>query len=209
MSEQSMTVYIIDDDEDIRSSLSRSLAKRGLRVQTFDGAESFLANYNAAVRGCIILDQGMPGMTGLELQEHLADLGHTIPIIFITGHAGIPESVKAIKGGAVDFIEKPFRTEVLLQRIGTALATDADRRSLIQKSRQAHTRLNSLTARESEIVEFIVKNPGNATSKEIARALAISPRTVDHHRARILEKLQIKSIVELMELSIAASLHME
>lgn len=204
MSEDSPTVFIIDDDADIRSSLSRSLTKYGFNVRSFDSAAAFLKGYNRGDCGCIILDQGMPGMTGLELQEHLKVEGLAIPIIFITGHAGIPESVQAIKGGAVDFIEKPFRAELLVQRIKCAIDSDVANRSIYQKSREARARLDILTARETEIVDFIVANPGSTSSKEIARALDISPRTVDHHRARIIEKLQIKSIVELVDLSMAA-----
>ena len=199
-------VFIVDDDEDIRSALSRSLEKRGLTVRAFDTAAAFLSSYDPNQPGCIILDQGMPGMTGLELQEHLSNEGLAIPIIFISGHAGIPDTVKAIKGGAIDFIEKPFRTDVLLDRIEAALQADAQMRAERGKSRRAREKLDSLTAREREIVAFIVANPATTTSKDIARALDISPRTVDHHRARILEKVQAKSIVELLDLSLAAGL---
>lgn len=204
MSNDDTTIFIVDDDQDIRSSLSRSLEKRGFDVQTFSSAAEFLESYDTQKSGCIILDQGMPGMTGLELQEHLASRELNIPIIFITGHAGIPESVQAIKGGAVDFIEKPFRTEVLLDRINAALEADTENRAAREKTSRARQKLESLTAREQEIVEFIVANPANTSSKDIARALEISPRTVDHHRARILEKMQVKSIVELLDLSLAA-----
>lgn len=198
------SVFIIDDDQDIRSSLSRSLEKRGFHVLTFSSARAFLDAYVTGLNGCIILDQGMPGMTGLELQQILIEKGRALPIIFITGHGGVRESVQAMKAGAIDFLEKPFRSEVLIECIKTAFEALAQDEAGREKFEVATTKLASLTNREKEIVDFIVTNPSNTTSKDVARALEISPRTVDHHRARILEKMQIKSIVELVELSITA-----
>lgn len=198
------TVFVVDDDEDIRSSLSRSLTKRGFAVQTFESARAFLDEYNAGDRGCIVLDYGMEGMNGLELQRKLVAAGRAPPIIFITGHGGIPESVEAMKAGAIDFLEKPFRTEVLVDRINKALQISALTSSARDKALRARVMLDTLTTREREIVDLIVSNPSNTTSKEIARALDISPRTVDHHRARILEKMQASSIVEIIDLAIAA-----
>ena len=198
------SVYIIDDDEDIRSSLSRALGMRGFQVETFDSAHAFLDAYSADFYGCIILDQGMPGMTGLELQELLISKGRSLPIIFITGHGGVPESVQAMKAGALDFIEKPFRSEVLVERINTAFVTLSATSAGREQAKAAREKLSSLTSREREIVDIIVSNPSSTSSKDLARLLDISPRTVDHHRARILEKLQIKSIVELSDLSARA-----
>ncbi len=198
------TIFIIDDDQDIRSSLSRSLTKRGFVVVTFGSAQAFLDEHDPNQLGCIILDYGMPGMTGLELQEELVSSGSTIPIIFITGHGGVPESVQAMKAGAIDFLEKPFRTEVLVERIGTALKLGAATSEIHQKVKRSRERLDALTAREREIVAMIVSNPSDTTSKEIARALNISPRTVDHHRARIFEKAQVKSMAELIDLAISS-----
>lgn len=200
MLEASETVFIVDDDADIRSSLSRSLRKRGFEVETFESALVFLERYDPERPGCIILDHGMPGMTGLELQAHLVEKGHSIPIIFVTGHGGVPQSVQAIKAGAIDFLEKPFSSETLLERIRSALDTDAVNRAARTKQSEVSFRLESLTPREREIADFIFENPAETTSKEVARALDISPRTVDHHRARILEKLNIKSIVEMINL---------
>ncbi len=204
MSATDYIVFVIDDDEGIRSSLERSLSKRGFSVQTFAAAKAFLDVYDASMKGCIILDQGMPEMTGLELQELLVARGRTLPIIFITGHAGIPETVLAMKAGAVDFLEKPFRSDVLVERINTAFASLADRDKGYEKAKRAKDKIANLTTREKEIVEFIVTNPSHTTSKSIARALDISPRTVDHHRARILEKMQIKSVAELIDIAISA-----
>jgi len=195
------TVFIIDDDPGIRSALSRALSKRRFVVETFESAQAFLQIHTSDLFGCIVLDYGMPDMTGLELQEVLIEKGQPLPIIFITGHGGVPESVKAIKAGAIDFLEKPFRTEVLAERITAAFEVLHQQSFVRQKAAGAHRKFASLTDREKEVAEFIVANPSHTTSKDIARALHISPRTVDHHRARILEKMQIKSIIELVELS--------
>lgn len=199
-------IYIVDDDDDIRTSLQRALSKRGFEVETFGSAPEFLETYDPASHGCLILDHGMPGMTGLELQARLNESNIQIPIIFITGHGGVPESVRAIKAGAIDFLEKPFRQEVLVERINVALETDAKIREESSALSQVRTRFQSLTDREREIALWMVENPSNASSKEVARNLDISPRTVDHHRARILEKMQVRSIAELVDSALKANL---
>ena len=198
------TIFVVDDDEDIRSSLGRSLKKRGFSVETFGSAREFLEEYEIGRSGCIVLDYGMEGMNGLELQKKLVTGGNAPPIIFITGHGGIPESVEAMKAGAIDFLEKPFRTDVLVDRINQALKLGAQANEARDKALRARMMLDTLTTREREIVDMVVSNPSNTTSKEIARALEISPRTVDHHRARILEKMQASSMVELIDLAIAS-----
>ncbi|PUB11034.1 response regulator transcription factor [Yoonia sediminilitoris] len=205
MAECDSTVFVIDDDEGIRFSLARALGKRGFVVETFASATAFLEVFDASQTGCIVLDHGMPDMTGLELQAKLVADGFTVPIIFITGHGGVPESVQAMKAGAIDFLEKPFRTEALVERIKEAIKTNASKSAQREKALEAKAKLDMLTSREMEIVALIVSDPSNTTSKEIARVLDISPRTVDHHRARILEKLQIKSIVELIDLTISSN----
>ncbi len=199
------TVYIIDDDDDIRSSLSRALGKRGFQVATFDSAAAFLNVCDPEKPGCIILDQGMPGMTGLELQQELVTKRVDLPVIFITGHGGVPESVQAMKAGAIDFLEKPFRTDILVERIDAAFEGLFENRKASEKTRGARRKLASLTPREKEIVDMMVADPSKTSSKDLARSLDISPRTVEHHRARILEKLQIKSVVELIDLAIVAN----
>ena len=200
MTESALTVFVVDDDEAIRISLSRALRMRGYTVEPHASAADFLAAYDAGRAGCLILDHGMPDMTGLELQQHLLALGHRLPIIFITGHGGVPESVQAIKAGAVDFLEKPFRQADLIERIDIALAMAA--RDLAERDGdRAHRALfDRLTAREMEIVERMVADPSATSSKEIGARLGISPRTVDHHRARILEKLGVKSLTEMIAL---------
>ncbi|TNF22242.1 MAG: response regulator transcription factor [Rhodobacteraceae bacterium] len=201
MSTSETVVFVVDDDEAIRTSLTRALEMRDYTVEAFGSAAEFLAAYDPARAGCLVLDYGLPGMNGLELQAHMNASGITLPVIFITGHGGIPESVQAMKGGAVDFLEKPFRLSGLVERIETACARAAHELTVASRESDVARRLENLTAREREIVECILDHPGETTSKAIGRFLDISPRTVDHHRARILEKLQVRSIVELVDLA--------
>ncbi|MFK7881268.1 response regulator transcription factor [Roseobacter sp.] len=205
-SKSEQTVFIVDDDADIQVSLSRALTTRGYTTCVFGSAQAFLEAYDSDISGCIILDYGMPGMSGLELQRSLVARGATLPIIFITGHGGVPESVQAMKLGAIDFLEKPFRQEVLLKQIDAALKQDAESRRGRDKARIARRRFENLTDREREIAELLVSNPSSSSSKDVARQLDISPRTVDHHRARILEKMQVNSVAELVDLSITTNL---
>ncbi|MBU3030957.1 response regulator transcription factor [Paracoccus marinaquae] len=203
--EGTRSVFIIDDDPAIRLSLSRALRLRGFEVETYESAEAFLAAYDNHRLACLVLDYGMPGMSGLELQKHLNDEGRQLPTIFITGHGGIPESVEAMKGGAIDFLEKPFRQSDLIERIHSALEMAADMQANSRALRETRERFERLTPREREIVDHILAHPAEVSSKEIGRHLDISPRTVDHHRARILEKLDVGSIVELIDLALRAN----
>ena len=177
MTEVKSLVFIVDDDEDIRTSLSRALSRRGFEVRTFVSANDFLQSVGPNETGCIVLDFGMPGINGLELQQMLNADGFTMPIIFITGHGGVPESVLAMKAGAIDFLEKPFRTDVLIDRIQTAYTSNVAAGKQREKILKAKGKLETLTVREREIVRLIVETPSNTTSKEIARTLGISPRT--------------------------------
>ena len=204
--EQLLTVFIIDDDDDIRSSLSRALSKRGYLVEAFSSARHFLNEYNHNKLGCVILDYGMPDMNGLELQRYMKAKSIPLPIIFITGHGGIPESVQAIQQGAVDFLEKPFRQTVLVDRIETAFSLALETLQVEQSHKDLEERLERLTKREKEVAEFIVLNPSSTASKEIGRHLGISPRTVDHHRARVLEKMDVTSVTELVDQCVKAEL---
>jgi FixJ family two-component response regulator len=177
------------------------LVKRQFNVRTFESATRFLEEYDPAEPGCLVLDYGLPEMNGLELQKVLADKQIAIPIIFISGHGGVPESVQAMKAGAVDFLEKPFRQHILVDCITAAFATDMAKRALETNRKSTQERFSTLTTREREIANFMIANPSNTASKEIGRELSISPRTVDHHRARILEKMGIHSVAELIDLS--------
>ncbi|MEL6362680.1 MAG: response regulator [Pseudomonadota bacterium] len=204
--DEGQCIFLVDDDADIRGSLSRALGLRGYDVRPFASAREFLDAYDADVSGCLILDYGMPEMNGLQLQKHLRDNGSHLPIIFITGHGGIPESVEAMKMGAVDFLEKPFKQSVLIDRIEIALITDERRRAATLQTSGVLARFQALTDREREIALILTTRPGQNSSKEIARQLDISPRTIDHHRARILEKMDVGTVAELVETSLKAGL---
>ena len=199
-------VFLVDDDANIRTSLARALGLRGYEVRAYESAKEFLEAYDAATAGCLILDFGMPQMDGLELQRHLSEQDIKIPIIFITGHGGVPESVQAMKMGAMDFLEKPFKQSVLIERIDAALEADRKRREATERSSAMRARFDNLTDREAQIARLIVKNPANNSSKDVARHLNISPRTVDHHRARILEKMDVGSVAQLVELALKAEI---
>ncbi|EAU45177.1 response regulator transcription factor [Salipiger bermudensis] len=200
MGDSNQMIFIVDDDQDIRTSLTRALTQRGFEVEAFASGREFLAAYDGEQAACLVLDHGMPGMSGLELQALLNGQGSPLAVVFITGHGGVPESVQAMKAGAVDFLEKPFRQSVLIERIETALEIASAKRDALETRRALQARFNRLTAREEEIVKRMLTNPAEVSSKEIANSLGISPRTVDHHRARILEKLEIRSLVELVDL---------
>ena len=204
MSEQKPLVFVVDDDLDIRTSLSRALGQRGFDVRPHGSAAEFLDGYRGDQPACLVLDYGMPEMNGLELQQELNTRNWPLALIFITGHGGVPESVQAMKGGAVDFLQKPFRQSELIDRINAALEIAAARFASSASQRALRDRFSRLTEREAEIVQHVLANPAEVSSKEIGGALGISPRTVDHHRARILEKINVKSLVELVRL--AASL---
>lgn len=199
------TVFLIDDDKAVRTSLSRALHKRGFQLQTFENALQFLDTYDPSQPGCLVLDYGLPQMDGLQLQDVLAERKISLPIIFISGHGGVRETVKAMKGGAIDFLEKPFRQDVLVDCINTAFEAETRRRVVDRERTSALNRFAKLTQREREVANFMIANPSSTASKEIGRELNISPRTVDHHRARILEKMEIGSVAELIDLSIPQS----
>ena len=200
------TVYVIDDEEDIRISLTRSLTKRGYNVESFASAEGFLDTYDQSKSGCLLLDYGMPDMNGLELQEKLIKMEISVPIIFMTGHGGIPQSVQAIKAGAIDFLEKPFKQKVLLEAIKVAFERAAIVNQDTEDAKALKAKFETLTAREKEIAQFIVQNPADTSSKNIGRQLDVSPRTIDHHRARVLEKMDVTSVAELIEKALRSNL---
>lgn len=204
--QENLTVFIIDDDDDIRISLSRSLTKRGYNVECHSSANGFLNSYDENNTGCLLLDYGMPELNGLELQQRLIERGISIPIVFMTGHGGIPQSVQAMKAGAIDFLEKPFKQQILLDAINAAFKTATAAMQNAKGNKELKDKLNSLTAREREIAQFMVQNPADTSSKNIGRRLNISPRTIDHHRARILDKMVMNSVVELIEKSITNKL---
>jgi FixJ family two-component response regulator len=193
------TVYVVDDDPALRESLGYLLQSEGLIVRAFEGARQFLAEYDRSTRGCLVVDVRMPEMSGLQLQEHLAAEGSTLPVIVITGHGDVPMAVKALKNGALDFIEKPFADQQLLDRVHEAL--DVDRRRFGERAKRDDIlrRLGRLTKREREVMTGVAEGKAN---KVIAEELGLSPKTVEVHRARLMQKLEVDSLAQLMRFAI-------
>lgn len=188
-------VYLVDDEFSIRDSLTLLIESTGQAVKSFESAESFLENYDPERPGCLLLDVRMPVMSGHDLQNELLSRGISIPIIFISGHADIADSAKAFRAGAVDFLEKPFDNDVLLERINEAIKKDVFFREEQSKKSKIQERIDHLTAREKEVLSLIIKSHSN---KESAKILNISNRTVDVHRASIMEKMQAENVAELI-----------
>jgi len=194
-------VYIVDDDAEVLSSTAGSLANQEWEVMSFANANDFLAAYKAEQHGCLVLDVQMPDMDGLELQQRLTELNIDIPIIFVTGAGSVSRSVRAFKAGAVDFIEKPFSRATLIDSIKKALEGQVASRRERQAQESANRRFAELTEREWEVLTSMVSGPHILSSKEVARALQISHRTVEHHRAHIMEKTGSRSLPELIRLA--------
>src|SRR5579871_1444315 len=191
------TVLIVDDDEAVRNALRLLLKSIGLAARSFASAQEFMADYQPTQPGCLILDIRMPGMSGLELQQQLNLRGATIPVLFITGHGDIPMAVEAMQHGAFDFLQKPFRDQDLLDRVQRAFERDAANRRQLREVGQIRERLESLTAREREVLHLVVAGKLN---KVIAAELNVSPRTVEIHRARVMEKMEAKSLAQLVRM---------
>ncbi len=190
------TVFVVDDDEAMRDSLHWLLESMEFQVATFASGEEFLAAYDPRQAGCLVLDVRMPGMSGLELHDRLNASGVILPIVFITGHGEVPMAVAALKKGAVDFIEKPFAERDLLEVIERCLALDATRRREHAERERARHKLAALTPREREVLDMVVAGRLN---KIIADSLEISIKTVEVHRARVMEKLEARSVADLVQ----------
>jgi len=195
---QEETVFVVDDDPDVRDSLASLLASANFRVETFDSAHAFLAGNLHGRAGCLVADVRMPDMDGLELQEELGRRRSKLPVIIITGHGDVPLAVRAMKAGAVDFLEKPFEEERLLASIRRAFAAGSAAQSQAKAVEAVSARIAQLTGREREVLSLVVAGRAN---KEIARALNISPRTVEIHRAHVMEKMEADSLAELVRLT--------
>ncbi len=189
------TIYLVDDEFAIRDSLTLFIESTGRQIKSFDSGQAFLDSYDSDQPGCLVLDVKMPLMTGHELQEELAARNINIPIIFISGNADIPDSAKAFRAGAVDFLEKPFDNDLLLIRIDEAIKKDVENRAQLAEKIRILTRFDRLTEREKQVLQLIVNSHSN---KEAARILDISHRTIDAHRARVMEKMQAENITKLI-----------
>lgn len=190
-------IYVVDDDEAMRDSMTWLLEGEGYRVACFDSAAAFLGAWRSSLRGCIVLDVRMPEMSGLELQEKLDSIGSHLPIIFVTGHGDVPMAVGALQRGACDFIEKPFHNEDLLARIERALELDSQIAARQQRDNAIASRLDQLTQREREVMQLVVAGKLN---KQIADELDISMKTVEAHRARVMEKMGVRTLAELVKI---------
>ncbi len=200
-SNQKSTVYVVDDDQAIRHAMELLMRSVGLDYEIFHSADQFLECYTEEFAGCLVLDIRMPGLGGLELQQKLIELDSALPIIFITGHGDVPMAVEAMQKGAVDFIQKPFRDQELLDRIGEALKSDREMRSVREEKAEVSARLDKLTKREHEVLDLVVTGKPN---KIIAYELGVSQRTVEIHRARVMEKMEAKSLADLVRMHMTA-----
>jgi RNA polymerase sigma factor (sigma-70 family) len=194
------TVFIVDDDQAVVRSLRWLIEAIGLEVEAHASASDFLAAFDPARPGCLMLDVRMPGMSGLELQQRLAARHpYHLPIVFITGHGDVQMAVQAIQAGAFDFVEKPFGDQDLLDRVQRAIAHDAVQREREGERERLRTLFATLTGREREVLDLVVQGQSNKT---IARALDVSAKTVEFHRAKLMEKLRARSVADLVKLTL-------
>jgi len=192
------TVFIVDDDDAVRRFLSGLIASVELRVEAFASAQVFLDAYEPGQPGCLVLDVRMPGMSGLELQRELADRTIDLPVIILTGHGNVQLAVHAMQAGAIDFVEKPFDNELLLDRIQRAVAENVRASSQRIKRIEIAERMQLLTPREHEVLDLVV---AGQTNKGVARHLDISDKTVEIHRANVMRKMQAKSLADLVKMA--------
>jgi len=203
MKERPATVFIVDDDESVRGALKLLLKTLGLTAQAYPSAQEFLADFDAHRSGCLVLDIRMPGMSGLELQEELNTRGAMLPIIFITGHGDVPMAVEAMQRGAMDFLQKPFRDQDLIDRINRGLEKDRAGRQLLGNRERIRARVAELTPREREVLALVTRGKAN---KVIAADLQLSQRTVEIHRAHVMEKMGANSLAHLVRMVVDADL---
>ena len=197
--ESEPTVFVVDDDADLRQSLGWLLESVGLRFRSYATAEEFLGDYEPDEPGCLLLDVRMPGVSGLDLQEELRRRGVPPPIIIMTGHARVPMAVRALKGGAIDFIKKPFSDQALLEQVRKAIDLDRRTRRVRMECSEFAERLTYLTPRERDVMNLVILGKPN---KIIADDLGISAKTVEIHRGRVMEKLRVGSVAELVRLNL-------
>jgi two-component system, LuxR family, response regulator FixJ len=191
------TVYVVDDDDGMRRALDTLLSTVGYKTAVFARPGDFLAAFKVDAPGCLVLDIRMPEMSGLELQQKLNNIGSMLPVIFVTGHGDVPMAVQAMKEGAFEFIQKPFRDQDLLDRINHALQQDTENRGTLARRAEVLKRLDSLTPRERQVMDLVVDGAAN---KVIALDLMLSERTVEIHRAKVMEKMAARSVAHLVKL---------
>jgi len=199
--ERAPVVHVVDDDAAVLDAIRLLLRSVGLPSRGYASATDFLESHQAGNPGCLVLDLRMPGMSGVELQDRLRELECDLPIVFVTAHGDVPTAVRAIKAGAVDFIQKPFPDQKLLDKVHQALALDVRNRALRAERLEIRRRIEGLTPREREAMALVVAGLPN---KRIARELGISERTVEVHRARVMEKMRVSSVPELVRLVLRA-----
>ena len=190
-------VYVVEDDEAVRDSLEMMLVSMEHKVHSFPTANEFLEQYDESMAGCIVLDIRMPGMDGMELQKELNSKNSILPIIFVTGHGDVPMAVEAMQQGAIDFIQKPYREQELLEKIKAALELDAEQRTSLIEKKEIQRKLDELTPRELEIMNMMIDGHAN---KVIAIDLDISQRTVEIHRSRVMHKMGTHSLAHLVRM---------
>ncbi len=195
------TVYLVEDDDAVRDSLQMVLESVGHKVASYSRADAFLEDYSDEMAGCMVLDIRMPGMNGMELQRQLNTRNSILPIIFVTGHGDVPMAVDAMQRGAVDFVQNPYREEELLGKIQQAITADIENRADLEEKHKIRAKLSDLTPRETQVMELMIEGKAN---KVIAYDLDISQRTVEIHRARVMEKMGVRSLAHLVRMVMAA-----
>lgn len=197
MQQHTPTVFVVDDDEEVRNGLQLLLESVGLSVICYASATQYLDSFDASLPGCLVVDIRMPGMSGLDMQEKLAQEPIHPPVIVVTGHGDVPMAVRAVKAGAVDFIEKPFRDQILLDSVHRAIEMDANQRGEASMLSDIRERLSLLTPREREVLDLVVSGRRN---KNISEDLGITLSTVEAHRSRVMEKMEADSLSQLMRM---------
>lgn len=198
------TVFVIDDDPAMRKSLTWLIESVNLAVETYESASAYVGKHDPDRPGCILLDVRMPGMSGLDLQSHLREMRSTTPIIVMTAHADVPMAVRALKAGAFDFIEKPFNDQVLLESVQKAIDLDSRSRDAATEVASIEGRLSALTKREHEVMTFVVDGNPN---RRIAEMLGLSEKTIEVHRAHVMEKMRAKNAADLIRMVLEVRAH--
>ncbi len=202
MDGKGIKVFIVDDDAAMRKSLRWLIESVGLEVEAYESATEFLEHYQPDAVGCLLLDVRMPGMSGLDLQEHLRTQRISIPVLMVTGHADVPMAVRALKAGAFDFIEKPFNDQVLLERVQRAIEHAQRARSEHAKRAEIDKRIESLTPRERQVMEMVVNGMAN---KQVAAELGLSEKTIEVHRKHVMDKMEAGNVADLIRMVLSGS----